>query len=127
MASSLSNDLTGTPRHSLPERSGGPLKADTRPEDAGTLLRDVAAEALKRVTSQKVAAIDIKISEGRLSSKLKDGSLTLKQLEALGSIYGQRLGEVCREAYGTEDPQARIRRAIREAQQKIAEVAEALP
>lgn len=126
MAHTLTDPRDATPRERLAGVSGKPAKAELRTQVGATPLRDVVAEALRRATSQKAAALEIAISEGRLSHKLKDGSLTVAQLEELGAIFGMRLGETCREMYGTEDPQERIRRAIREARQKIDELAEAL-
>lgn len=126
MPTTVTQPNAATPRERLADVSGRPAKAELKAQVPAIPLRDVAAEALRRAMSQKAAATDIDISEGRLSHKLKDGSLTLAQLEALGAVFGMRLGEVCREHYGTEDPQARMRRAIREAQEKIAEIAEAM-
>jgi hypothetical protein len=123
MASSLSPTVPATPRESLADLRPRQAKADLRAQEGATAstdpqsfaspLRDLAAETLRRVTSQKAAAIDIGIHEGRLSHKLKDGSLTVAQLEALGPVYAAELGELLVAQYGPlSDPKDAARKAL---------------
>lgn len=101
-------------RESLAGVRPRPAKAELDPQVSATQLRDVAAEALHHVTSQKAAAGEIGIHEGRLSHKLRDGSLTLGQLEALGPVFAAELGRQLTEQYSTalESPASRARRVI---------------
>lgn len=94
-------------------------KADLRPAEVpGSIFREVAAETLRRGGSQKAAAITLAISEGRLSSKLKDGSLTLKQLEQFGPDYLTEFARGLMERSAT-DPHARVRQLCRELRQRL--------
>lgn len=95
-------------------REQAPASADGGPQPSGSELRIVAGEALRRVTSQKAAALDIGITEGRLSHKMRDGSLTLAQLEALGPRYAAELGRSLVEQYeaAIETPRERARRVL---------------
>lgn len=127
MAATMRSSSAGTQRDTLPTRSGGQVKADSRPELPGTRLRDVAADALHMTTSQKAAALDIEISDGRLSSKLKDGSLTLAQLESLGPQYAVKLGEQLIETFAPlATPKARAQQQIREIRQRLEELDQVL-
>lgn len=127
MPRTLAAGLRATPRESLAEVRGVPLKASLREPQAqlaAPLLREVAADALWKTTSQTAAAIDIEISDGRLSHKLKDGSLTLKQLEKLGPQFGAEFGAGCRRVFGEPDLKERLRREIRETRARLDGLAE---
>jgi hypothetical protein len=116
-----------TERKTLADVSTRAIKVEIRsssPQVGATPLREVAAEAVRRASSQKAAAADIGISEARLSHKLKDGSLTLAQLEALGAKFGAELGAGCQQVYGSNDPKAVLRREIREARERMERAAE---
>lgn len=126
MAATVTNEREATPRERLAGVRGVAAKAELKAQVPATRLRDVAAEAMRRAMSQKAAALDMGISEGRLSHKVKDGSLTLAQLEALGGRFAQELGAACLESYGGEGAEARRARLIREARQKLDELAEAV-
>lgn len=115
---------SGTERNRLPGSSGGQLKAGLKA--AHKPLREVVASAVELAMQQKEAAYLIGRSEGRLSSKLKDGSLTVRQLEALGVVFGRRLGEECKREYGTDDPVERMRLALADAKRKLEEAQEAI-
>lgn len=105
-----------TPREKLPETSGQPVKASLRPQVPATRLRDVAAEALQQATSQKAAALDIDISEGRLS-----------QLETLGPQYAVKFGEQLIEQFAPlATPIARARQQVKEARRALDEIEQAL-
>lgn len=97
------------------------VDSEAEPEVDGRRFRKVAGEALRRVSSQKAAALSMGISEGRLSSKLKDGSLTLKQLETLGADYAVRFALDLLDAFGhvTKSPKERARERLPEIIQEI--------
>jgi hypothetical protein len=123
MPQSLPKQLSATARESLADVRGYGAKAEHHPHVSASQLREVAATALRKTTSQKAAAADIDIHEGRLSHKLQDGSLTLAQLEKLGPTYAAELGRELTQTYGTalEDVPARGRRLIREVRQRLEE------
>lgn len=125
MAAIIANSSAATPRERLADVRGHQAKADLREQVGATRLREIAAEALRRVTSQKAAATDIGIHEGRLSHKLKDGSLTLAQLESFEhepKFYAE-LGRLLTEAYGPlDDPKVRAQRACDEVQALVNEL-----
>lgn len=121
MSKSLALERVATERQSL---AGSCAKAELRAQVGAPPLREVAADALKRVTSQKAAALDVGISEGRLSHKVKDGTLTLRELEALGPDFGRALGEECQRTYGAETADARKQRLIRALRQHLDELSE---
>jgi hypothetical protein len=123
MAPKIPAELTATERASFADVRPQPVKAELRQQPPATPIWEVAAMALERVKPQKEAAADIGIHRGRLCHKLKDGSLTLKQLQALGPVYGRAFGEACCEVYGAETPEARRARLIRSIQSSIDELA----
>lgn len=113
MPSTMRDAADATPRERLADVRPQQAKAELHAHVSATRLREVAAEALRRATSQKAAAIDIGIHEGRLSHKLKDGTLTLAQLEELGPTYAAELGEALIESFGAlTDPKAIARREL---------------
>lgn len=128
MANSLPKLDGATERKTLADVCGKQIKAGLHPEHAqegASLLRDVAADALTRIASQKAAATDIGIHESRLSHKLDEGSLTIAQLEKLGPAYAAELGRRLVDVYGPlVDPKQRARRQIREARRAIDELAD---
>jgi len=110
----------GTERNDLPAPSGRAAKADLRPH-AREAMRDACGK-------QGAAARDIGISEGRLSSKLEDGSLTLAQIGSLGPGYARALARRLLDAYGTaaDSPAMRLVRiesALRELAAEVARIA----
>lgn len=113
-----------TPRETLADVRPRCAKATLRPQEGASRLRESAADALQTVTSQKAAALDIGIHEGRLSHKLRDGSLTLKQLETLGPTYAAALGEQLTERYGEarESPKAYARRLVNQIESLLVEL-----
>jgi hypothetical protein len=84
-------------------------------ESCTTRLRDVAGDTLRTVCGNaRAAAIDMRIHEGHLSRSLKDGTLRLEQLEALGPAFAAKFGANLTEAFGRcDDPKARLQRTIR--------------
>lgn len=130
MRQTLAQPLPATPRERLADVSGRDAdrpRAELHPQPSATRLRDVAAEALQQVTSQKAAAIDIDLSEGRLSHKLKDGTLTLAQLETLGPTYAVKFGEQLIEQFAPlATPKARARQQLRDAERCLRELDQVL-
>jgi hypothetical protein len=88
------------PRDTLAGIRTSTAKADLHTQPGATSLRTVAAEALRRVTSQKAAAIDMQINEGHLSRQLNDGSITLARLEVLGDEFAAEFGALLLEQFG---------------------------
>lgn len=89
---------------------GKPIKADLVPHTGAPLLRDVAAIAIERTDIQKEVADQIGIHRSRLTHKIKDGTLTIKQLEELGPRFFVNFGRELIEAYAPmETPRARLR------------------
>lgn len=102
-------------------------KADLQPQAGATRLRDVAAETIRAGGKQESAARDIEIHPARLSHKLKDGSLTLAQLEKLGPDYARAFGEGLMDQFGPVDTKAKLRRelrALREQTEVVADLVE---
>lgn len=114
-------------RASLADVCGTTVKADLRPHTSAPLLREIAAEAVEHTAIQKVAADQIGIHRARLSHKLKDGTLTLAQLETLGPEFGAELGRMLIDAFAPLDtPKARALRNIRDAHAALRELEQAL-
>lgn len=117
MRSSVAAADVGTPQQTLPSPSGLCVKA---------FLRPIARDVIQR-GKQSSAATEIGISEGRLSSKLGDGTLSLGELEKLGPEVAvtfaeevlKRLGPLC-------TPHARVRQSIRNAKLALDEAEQLL-
>lgn len=102
-------------------------KADLRADETTPLLRDVAATAIERTDIQKEVADQIGIHRSRLTHKIKDGSLTLKQLEELGPRFAVLLGQELLETYGPlATPKARAKEDIRTIRKLLDELDQAL-
>lgn len=109
-----------TPQQTLPDRSGGQLKAELSETSSRSVpIREQAADALRAMGSQKTAALDLKLSEGRLSSKLKDGSLTIRHLEQFGADYASEFGEALVKKYGRTNPKANAVEALKDARREL--------
>jgi hypothetical protein len=67
MPATLPKQPSATSRESLADVRGYGAKAEHHPQEPASQLREVAATALRKTTSQKAAAADIDIHEGRLS------------------------------------------------------------
>lgn len=114
MPSILPKPQPAPERASLADVCGKPAKADLHPHLPAPLLREVAATAIERTDIQKEIADQIGIHRSRLTHKLKDGSLTLRQLEELGPEFFVILGQELLETFGPlATPQARARQVIR--------------
>ena len=127
MPATLPNPAPATERRSLAGVSGKPIKADLRPQVPATRLREIAAETVRRVSSQKAAALDIGVHEARLSHKLQDGSLTLAQLETLGPAFAAALGtELVEQFASLATPKARAQHTLRTIRGLLDELAQAV-
>jgi hypothetical protein len=123
MATTLKAEAGATPRERLAGISGQPVKAALRAQLPATPVREVAKDAIHRVSSQKAAAVDLALSEGRLSHKLTDGSLTLAQLEGLDPRVIAEFGKLLTERYAPlVTPQARIREQVRQVRRACDEI-----
>jgi hypothetical protein len=93
-----------------------PAKAEMRVNRDQSPLRVVVSEVIRRVTSQKAAALDMGIDQGQLSRQLQTGRITIERLETLGPLYAAELGRALNEQYGAaiESRQARAQRVIPE-------------
>jgi len=121
MSMNLAHAWDGRERRTLPRPSGHAAKAALKAELPGTSVRslpDIAKDVVQERVKQEAAAEQIGISAGRLSSKLSDGSLTLKQLDALGDDVLVATAEEILETRG-RNPVAVIRQAIRDARKAM--------
>lgn len=100
MPPSVPSSSATTLRKSLAGVCPSPVKAHLDPQVPATRLRDDAEEAIDRTSSQKAAAATIGISQGRLSHKNDDGTLTLAQLETLGPEFAVEFGVSIQKKYG---------------------------
>lgn len=89
-----------------------PAKAQLRPQASASRLREVAADTIRTVSGNaRAAAIDMQIHEGHLSRSLKDGTIRLEQLEALGPAFAVKFGKDLVEKFGPlVDPKDHARR-----------------
>lgn len=124
MAITVASTAQAMERKSLADVCGKPVKAALAPQLPATDLRRDAAEAMRRVSSQKSAAITIGLDEGRLSHKNSDGTLTLAQLEKLGPDYAAELGKSLVEKYAplAASPLEQIEKRLDEIQALVNEV-----
>jgi len=101
-------------REELASIRATPAKAELRMQTRTSSLREVAAEAIRSHSGNaRAAAIDMAIHEGHLSRQLKDGSLRIEQLEALGPAFCAKLGQQLIDEFGPlADPKERARRLI---------------
>jgi hypothetical protein len=115
MGASVAVRAGETPQERLSGLHGTPAKASLPPKPGVTELRLVAKEAIQRVGKQSAAATDIGISDGRLSAKLEDGTLSLRELERLGPHYAAEFGRQLLERFGPlATPHARARQLLQE-------------
>lgn len=96
-----------------------PLKAQVSATD----FQAVVSEAIRAVSSQKAAAVDLGISEGRLSHKLSDGTLTARDLDELGPAVLTEIARRALEVFGPlSTPQSRMREAVRDIRRRCDEI-----
>lgn len=98
-----------------------PVKAQLGPQASASTLRDVCADTIRIVSGNaRAGAIDIGIHEGHLSRQLKDGTIRLEQLEALGPAFAARFGQELIERFGAlRDPKSEARRVIRDIEERL--------
>lgn len=114
MNQSIAASSAEAPQQKLSGIHGSPVKANLHPKEPEGFLREIAKDTIKTVGKIETAAEEIDISAARLSAKLTDGSVTLKQLEALGIPYAVRWAEeILRQLGPLSTPQARMREQIR--------------
>lgn len=95
----------------LDGRKTKPAKVEPQ---AGSRLRDVAAETIRTVSGNaRAASIDMDIHEAHLSRLLKDGTIRLEQLEVLGPAFAAKFGQHLVEQFGElASPKDHARRVI---------------
>lgn len=96
-------------------------KAHLGAQATASRLREVAADTIRMVSGNaRAAAIDINIHEGHLSRQLKDGTIRLEQLEALGPAFAAKFGQELVEKFGAlADPKTAARASIREIEERL--------
>lgn len=73
----------------------------------------------------RAAAIDMGIHEGHLSRQVKDGTLRIEQLEALGPAFAVKFGQELVERFSPlATPKARAKAEIREIRRRLDELDE---
>jgi hypothetical protein len=123
MSPSIPDYAAERSRQRLSDVHGVPVKAGLHPNEPERFLREVAKDTIRAIGKQGSAAADIAISEGRLSAKLADGSIALKQLERLGLSYAVSFAENILKRYGPlATPQARARQLVREMRDRLNEI-----
>lgn len=116
-----------TPSQMLDSLRPAPAKAVLAVNDGQSEFRPLITEAIRRVSSQKAAAIDMGIDPAQLTRQLQNGHLTVERLEKLGPEYAAEFGRLLLEQYGPlSTPQARAKAAIREVRRLIDELDQVL-
>ena len=123
MHNSIAATVPGTPQQKLSDVHGVPVKANLHPKVPETPLREIAKDTIQLLGKQESAAGDIEISAGRLSAKLADGSITVKQLESLGIDYAVRFAEeILRQLGPLATPKMRARHTLHRIRQAVEEL-----
>ena len=127
MSSSLAERIPVNRQQKVAGLYAEPVKAAPRPKGPERFLREPAKDAIQATQKQGTAATDIGLSEGRLSAKLSDGTITLGELERLGVAWAVRYAEeVLRQHGALASPAARAREVIRIMHRCLDEVAQYL-
>jgi len=127
MGSSLRDTLPAPERPSLADTCGKKLMAHAKPHQPAPVVREAAAEAINRTGTHKGAATDLGLDRSRFTHKLSDGTLTLKELEALGPAFVAKFGEELLErAMPLATPAARLREQIRSIRRAVDELEQGL-
>ena len=101
-------------------------KAALPVNDGQSTMRALIAEAIRRVGSQKAAAIGMAMDPAQLTRQLGNGHLTVERLEALPPVFAAELGRLLVEEFGAlATPRARIRQKARELREIAAEMEQA--
>lgn len=103
---------------------GFSVKAERDPHTPACDMRTHAAEVLGRTHKQEVAARLIGISQSRVSHKFSEGTVTIKELEALGVDYMVGLANQILDVYGplASSPAARLRQIAKDARALLEEI-----
>ena len=79
---------------------------------------------LRHYGSLKSAAISLRVDEGQMSRELRTGRFKLEKLDRADADAKAFIANALHEAYGDTDPKAQARRLIREARQRLDELAD---
>lgn len=121
MAATVNSSAAASHREQLADVRPQQAKAQLGPQAPASSLREVAADTIRMVSGNaRAAAIDINIHEGHLSRQLKDGTIRLEQLEALGPVFAAKFGKELVEKFGPlSDPKDEARRTIRDIEERL--------
>lgn len=86
------------------------------PHQPAPTVREAASEAIRASgNTHKAAAIDLELNRSRLSHKLKDGTLTLREMEILGPAFAVKFGAELLDRFAPlATPHARAQQVLRE-------------
>src|SRR5882757_10077828 len=94
MSNTLRQPSSASHRELLADVHPTPAKAHLGAQANASRLREVCADTIRTVSGNaRAAAIDMNIHEGHLSRSLKDGTIRLEQLEALGPAFAAKFGQ----------------------------------
>lgn len=121
MPNTMQQPSSASHREQLADVHPTPAKAHLGPQAPASRLRDVCADTIRTVSGNaRAAAIDINIHEGHLSRQLKDGTIRIEQLEALGPVFAAKFGQELVDKFGPlTDPKAEAHRAIRDIEDRL--------
>lgn len=122
MASTLQNPATAQERLNDASPCGRSVRAEIRAHGAACDMRESAKDALKRTAKQEAAAGQVGISQSRLSHKIADGTLTLRDMEAFGPSYAAEYGRQLVEKFAVMTPKDRARATLRTISEKAEEL-----
>lgn len=121
MAGSVAKAGDALERLNYARPGGVSAKASLRPHTPACSMREDAREAVKRTTKQEQNGAGL--SQSRLSHKLSDGTLMVKEMEALGPAFAAEWGRMLLERYAPlVTPQARMRENVRVIRQRLDEL-----
>lgn len=98
------------------------LKVSPSPSIAWTTV--VKDAMVRHYGSMKAAAISLRMDESQLIRELRTGDFKLEKLERADDDARACIAAALHETYGEADPKAQARRLIREARQRLDELAE---
>lgn len=126
MSSSIANRVSSDEVNSLDSIRLKPAKATLPVNGSQCDWRELIAQTIRAVSSQKAAASDMQIDPAQLTRQLQNGHLTVERIEALGPEFAVKLGErLIEEFRPLTDPKTEVRRALEEldrAYERAAEV-----
>lgn len=126
MGSSLERAARSSRVETLDACRPEPARAALPVNGGQSTMRGLITEAIRRVGSQKAAAIGMAMDPAQLTRQLGNGHLTVERMEALPPVFAAELGRLLVEEYGAlATPQARIRQKARELREIAAEMDQA--